>query len=246
MLRKISDKMYLIAGLIFLIFSALSFVFVKSSGIFISGVTISLLCVVFNFIFKVKWNAIARDSLIKSCEEIKSFGLNLPLKVLGKLQMVWLVLLVLTFFKPLIVSLVPAIPELVFTMVNNIAFAFFLIGSFYQLLQGNLKGISFTTGIFAVYNIADVIYNFVLQNKVLSTRSMCLFLAFWSIHRIFSIILCEKDPELDKVEKPKKEKKPKKDKQKKSKEDKKIEDENLALAEAFVEKQKEAEENKSE
>lgn len=233
LIKKISDKMYLIAGAIFLLCSIASLVVVKSTGIFISGVTLSLLCALFNYIYKVKWNALARESLLNACEDIKSFGLNLPLKILGSLQYLWIFLLILTFFKPVAIAFFPTLPGLVFTMINNVAFAFFIIGSFYQLLQGKLKGISSTTGMFAIYNLVDVVYSFVFEEHVLSTSSMCLFLAFWSIHRIFSIILCEKDPYEGVEEKSKKKEKP--EKKKKLKGDKKeIEAENNVIVEDFI------------
>lgn len=223
--KKILNKLYLVAGLIFLIFSLISFVTVKSTGIFIGGLTISILCIAFNFIYKVKWDEEARQSLLDSCEIIKKCGDNLPFSFLGKFQLLWIILLILTFFKPLFVLILPSLPNVVFTIVNNLSFAFFILGTFYQLLEGNLKGISFTTGVFAIYNIIDVVYTFITESQTLSTRSMCLFLVFWSIHLIFSVILSESDPYIEeeknkKEKKEKKEKKAKKDKKSKASEEK--------------------------
>lgn len=244
LIKKISDKMYLIAAGVFLICSIISLVIVKSKGIFIGGVSLSLLSALFGCIFKVKWNALARESLINACNEIKSFGLSLPLKILGKLQYLWIFILLLTFFEPLAIAFFPTLPSITFTMANNIAFAFFIIGSFYQLLQGKLKGIASTTGIFALYNLVDVVYSFVFKEHVLSTRAMCLFIAFWSIHKIFSIVLCEKDPYDGIEQKPKKEKKKKKDKKKKlSSEDKELEAENLSTVEEFINNKQNKEES---
>lgn len=253
LIKKISTRMYLIAGAIFFIFSAISLVTIKSSAIFISGLSLSLVCLLFQLIFKVKWNEMARNSLLEACESIKSFGSNLPLKFLGSLQFLWLFLLVLTFFKPLAIAFFPSLPELVFTMINNISFAFFILGSFYQLLQGKVKGIATSTGAFAVYNIVDVIYTFVMEEKVLSTNSMCLFIVFWSIHLIFSVILLDKAPETTAKNKEKKKEKENKKENKKEKKvknkktaEKEIEAENMAAIEDFEDKQAEKVENSEE
>ena len=193
-LKNITNKLFLVAGIIFAIFSILSFSLVKSISIFIGGMTISILCIVFQYIFNVKWSKEARESLLEASEKLKGFGDCLPLSFLGKLQYVWIVLLIISFIKPLATALIPSIPSVLFVVINNVSFSFFLIGVFYQLLQGNLKGISTTTGIFAIYNILDVIYTFVLESKTLSIRAMCLFLAFWVIHQIFSVMMAEEDP----------------------------------------------------
>ena len=249
-MRTVKEKMFLIAGIIFLALSVISFVAFKSKSILIGGATVALLCVLFNFIFKVKWNALVRESFLKVQEEIKGFGNNLPLKFLGKLQILWLILLIATFIEPLALSFFPLMPTALFTIVNNVAFAFLLIGSFYQLLQGDFKGLSFITGAFAVYNILEVVHTFIFDEKVLSIKSMCLFLAFWSIHRIFSVFLCEKDPEEDKPVKVKKDKskeKAVKDKKKKDKKNSEVTNANNAAVDEFIAKQEEAkaeEENK--
>jgi len=210
-MKNINKQMYLIGGVLFAVISVLS-VFKQAGNKqgLISGVTISLLCIIFSFVFKVKWNTIARESLLEACEKIKPFGNSLPLNFLGKLQLLWILLLLITLFQPLVLLLVPTIPISVFTVIENIAFSFFIFSTFYNLFQGNVKIISITTAIFALYNIIDVYVSFFSKN-VVSTRGMCLFLVFWSIHNIFDILLKENPPE-ETPAKTKKDKKPKKNK----------------------------------
>lgn len=219
MLKKITANMYVAAAAIFFIVSCAAYINANSFSILIGGVTMALLCLAFQYLFKVEWDSNARTHLLKSCEELKSFGDALPLKIIGKLSMVWIVLLILTFIKPLATALVPGIPVVIFTVVSNLSFAMFIIATFYQILSGNFKGISLSTEIFAIYNIIDVIYEFIFGGKVLSIKAMSLFLAFWSIHLIFGTMLKESDPNSE--EPTKKDKK--KNKKEESKEDTKEE-----------------------
>lgn len=228
-MKKLTDKMYLFSGIIFAIISLLALVLDKNKTAFIAGITIAILCIIFNFIFRVKWNNLAREGLINACNEIKSFGNSLPLAFLGKFQIIWIILLIITLFDNIITKFVP-IPDVLFTVLGNIAFAFFLFGTFYQIFQGNIKGFSGMTALFSTCNLIDVIISYFLNNHVVSTRSMCLFLVFWALHNIFSIMLLEEEPiQIEKEEKPKKDKKTKKTKKEnvkkeEDKENKEIED----------------------
>ena len=201
MLKKIFNNMYIFAAAIFFLFSCASFVFVKSVSVMIGGISIAILCLVFQYLFNVKWNGEARTHLLKASEELKSFGKSLPLAIIGKLSMVWIVLLVLTFVQPLATSLIPGMPAVIFIVISNVSFALFILSTFYQLLSGNFKGISLSTEIFAIYNLVDVIVSFIFESNTLSIKAMCLFIAFWSIHLIFKTMLSETNPNPEMVEK---------------------------------------------
>lgn len=189
MLKKVMGNMYIVAAAIFFLFSCASYVSVHSISILVGGITMSLLCLFFQYSFKVKWSEEGKTSLVNACKILEDFGKHLPLSIIGKLSMVWIVLLVLTFLKPVVVSIFPSVPTVIFTVISNLSFSLFIISTFYQVLSGNLKGISLSTELFALYNIVDVIVSFVFESSMLSIKAMSLFIAFWSIHLIFSVML---------------------------------------------------------
>ena len=211
-LKLLLDNIYLIAGGLFLILSILGFMSSKSLPSLIAGMTTSVLIIAFHYVFKPKWSEEAKKALEDSIEGLKPFGANLPLQVIGKLQLVFVIIMVVCLFRGILASIIPGFPAALLLVLSNICYALFILGSFYALFQGNIKTFSKTTKIFALYNILEVVFTFVTEKGVVSTKAMCLFLAFYSLSYIFEYMLSEKDPEEGKPVKEKKSKKDKKDK----------------------------------
>lgn len=221
-MQKLLKNIYLVSAAIFFIISILGFVLGKSLPAFIAGTTISLLCVVFNFVFKPKWSEEAKKSLLDSFETIKVFGNNLPFSIIGKLQMVFIIIMFICLLQSIISIIIPSFPTFILVVLSNIAFSLYLLGTFYSFLQGNLTSLIKTTKLFAIYQIIDVFFTFFTESFKVSTKGMCLFLAFYSLSYLISFMTSETDPSLEE-NKPKKDKKKKKDKDNKEEEVKQVE-----------------------
>lgn len=216
-MQKILKNIYLVSAGIFLIISLLGAVIGKSLPSFIAGATIALLCVAFSFVFKPKWSEESKKTILDSFEGMKSLGEQLPLAVIGKLQMVFIIIMFVCLFKSVVSLLLPAFPSWILVIIKNVSFSLYLLGTFYALLSGNLSALVKTTKLFAYYEIIEVIFAFVTESFKINTSAMCLFLAFYSLSYLISYMTSETDPALEVEE----EKKPKKEKVKKDKKDKK-------------------------
>lgn len=214
-LKMLLDNIYLVAGGLFLVLCLCGFVtkMIPMAGL-ISGVTVSVLIIAFHYIFKPKWSEEGRKALLDSVESLKPFGDSLPLQIIGKLQLVFVIVMVVCLFRGILSSIIPGFPAFIFLVVEKVCYALFILGSFYAIFQGNIKTFTLTTKIFAFYQVFSVLLTFFTEKSV-SVSSMCLFLAFYSLSYIFEYMLSEKDPEADKPVKEKKEKKPKKGKEEK-------------------------------
>ena len=144
--------------------------------------------------------------------------------------------LVLVNLKPIISLLIPAFPTWFLVVLKNIAFALFILGTFYALLSGNLKSLVKSTKLFAFLQIVEVIFVFVTESFKINTSGMCLFLAFYSLSYLLGYMTRDTDPSLDVEEEVKK---PKKEKVKKEKKDKKANDSKKEVAEDVTEEVKE-------
>lgn len=211
-LKVLLNNIYLVVGAFFLVLCLLGFM-TKSISMkaLISGATISILVIAFHYIFKPKWSEEGKKALLDSMESLKPFGASLPLQIIGKLQIVFIAIMFVCLFRGILGTLIPGFPTTIFLVLSNVCYALFILGSFYALFQGQIKTFSLTTKLFAFYQVFNVLLTF-LTDKTVSTSSMCLFLAFYSLGYIFDYMLSDKDPEADKPVKEKKSKS-KKDKE---------------------------------
>ena len=196
-MQKLLKNIYLVSAAIFFVISILGFVLGKSLPAFIAGTTISLLCVAFHFLFKPKWSEEAKKSLLDSFESIKTFGNNLPFPVIGNLQMVFIIIMFICLLQSVISLIIPSFPTFILVVLSNIAFSLYLLGTFYNFLQGNLSSLIKTTKLFAIYQIIDVFFTFFTESFKVSTKGMCLFLAFYSLSYLLSYMTKETDPILE-------------------------------------------------
>lgn len=212
-MKKLLKNMYLISSILFLLISILGFILGKSVIALIAGVVISLFGVLFNFVFKPKWSEETRDILKNLSETLKPIGETLPLGVVGKITIVFIGIMGFSSLQPLFAKILPVFPNFIFTLLYNIAFAFFLLSLVYNFLQGNFENIAKMSKFFAFYNVADILLTFVLESFKVNTKGMILFTVFYSISYLLTYMLDETDPALRVEEEV--EKKPKKSKKKK-------------------------------
>lgn len=234
-MKKILKNMYLVSAGLFFVLSVLGFLLGKSINALIAGIIMSLFSVLFNFLFKPTWSEETRDILKDCSEKLKPLGDKLPLGVIGKLSIVFIILMVISSLEPIVVMIINTFPTFIFTLLYNISFGMFVLGLFFNMFQGNLDSISKMSKIFAFYNIFDILLTFIFESFKVNTKGMVLFLVFYSIAYVLDYMMRETDPTLEVEEEKVKEKKTKKDKNKKNKKDEETEDDDTDMIKEALE-----------